>query len=230
MIIQKSLLSLEKPLKYIKTANKLNKYRFIERSSENIFSPETNTMHENNSSKNNKTINSEQLPKEQLINLFRKADLRVGEIIECKPVEDSTKLYIEKITFGNEVRQILSGLRSHVPIEEMKGKVVVFYNLKPRKIAGISSEGMLMCAENIEKTKVEILRPQADAKLGEKIVLADLNYELQGELGLINSKNLKKFLELLSVDADGQATFGKFNLSTENSLLLKSNISNGVIR
>ena len=64
-------------------------------------------------------------------------DLRVGEIIEAKPLEGSDKLYIEKIKFANdEVRQILSGLQKYVPLDQMKGKCIVYYNLKPRPLAG----------------------------------------------------------------------------------------------
>jgi len=83
--------------------------------------------------------------------LFYKCDLRVGKIESCIPHPESEKLYISQINLGDkepENRQILSGLQHHVTVEEMmKRQVIVFGNLKPRKLAGIPSNGMVLVAQ-----------------------------------------------------------------------------------
>ena len=78
---------------------------------------------------------------------FTKLDIRVGEILECKAVENSDKLLCSKIRAGEKVLTVVSGIRKYYSPEEMPGKKVsLIVNLKPRKIAGITSEGMVLCA------------------------------------------------------------------------------------
>ena len=75
---------------------------------------------------------------------FVKVELRIGEIIACEKVEKSSKLLHETVKFGNETRSIVSGIAKHYTPEEMVGKKVVFVtNLKPVKICGVLSEGMI---------------------------------------------------------------------------------------
>ena len=82
---------------------------------------------------------------------FAGMELRVGEVIACEPVEKSKKLLCSKVKIGSEVRQIVSGIRKYYTPEEMVGrKVMVICNLKPAKLAGVLSEGMLLCAEDDE--------------------------------------------------------------------------------
>ncbi|MBP3216864.1 MAG: methionine--tRNA ligase [Lachnospiraceae bacterium] len=92
---------------------------------------------------------------------FAKCAFRVGEIIACERVENSKKLLKFQVKIGTEVRQILSGIRStYDEPEQMIGKkVVVLVNLKPRKMAGMMSEGMLLCAENADG-KLGLLTPE----------------------------------------------------------------------
>lgn len=101
------------------------------------------------------------------------ADLRVGRIVECTRHPESAKLYIEKIDLGEgKLRTIGSGLQEFVPIEQMtEGLCVVFANLKPRKLADIMSEGMVMCAGNSDHTQVELMRPPEGSVVGERVVL-----------------------------------------------------------
>eukprot|EP00349_Pseudokeronopsis_sp_Brazil_P008536 CAMPEP_0202959242 /NCGR_PEP_ID=MMETSP1396-20130829/3487_1 /ASSEMBLY_ACC=CAM_ASM_000872 /TAXON_ID= /ORGANISM="Pseudokeronopsis sp., Strain Brazil" /LENGTH=90 /DNA_ID=CAMNT_0049677727 /DNA_START=254 /DNA_END=526 /DNA_ORIENTATION=+ len=77
-----------------------------------------------------------------------KCDLRVGKIISCEPHPDSAHLYREMIDIGEgQPREIGSGLQGKIPVEEMlKGEIIVFANLKPKKLADIMSRGMVMCA------------------------------------------------------------------------------------
>ena len=80
---------------------------------------------------------------------FAKVQLQVGEIIACEEVKKSKKLLCSQVKIGSQVRQIVSGIKTHYSAEEMVGKkVVVVTNLKPAKLAGVLSEGMILCAEN----------------------------------------------------------------------------------
>lgn len=82
---------------------------------------------------------------------FEKMEFRVGEIISCEAVPKSKKLLCSKVRIGNEVKQIVSGIHKFYTPEEMVGKrVMVLCNLKPAKLAGVMSEGMLLCAEDAD--------------------------------------------------------------------------------
>ncbi|MCI8838407.1 MAG: methionine--tRNA ligase [Hungatella sp.] len=80
---------------------------------------------------------------------FAKMQFQVGEIIACEEVKKSRKLLCSQVKIGSQVRQIVSGIKAHYTPEEMVGKkVMVLMNLAPRKMAGVMSEGMLLCAED----------------------------------------------------------------------------------
>ena len=82
---------------------------------------------------------------------FEKMQFQVGEIIACEPVKKSKKLLCSQVKIGSQVKQIVSGIRKYYTPEEMVGKkVMVLVNLKPAKLAGVLSEGMLLCAEDAE--------------------------------------------------------------------------------
>ncbi len=82
---------------------------------------------------------------------FDKIQLQVGEVLACEAVPKSKKLLCSKVKIGSEVRQIVSGISAHYTPEEMVGKkVVVVTNLKPAKLAGVESQGMILCAEDAE--------------------------------------------------------------------------------
>ncbi len=86
---------------------------------------------------------------------FDKVDIRVGKVLECKKVEKSDKLLVSQIKVGNQVRQIVSGIAKYYKPEDMVGKnVMVIINLKPVKLRGVLSEGMIMAAENEDGTLV----------------------------------------------------------------------------
>lgn len=91
-------------------------------------------------------------PKEEIsIDDFDKVQIRVGEVLECEKVKKSKKLLVSKIRVGNEIRQIVSGIALHYSPEEMVGKkVAVITNLKPAKLCGIMSEGMILAAGDDE--------------------------------------------------------------------------------
>lgn len=96
-------------------------------------------------------------------------DLRVGKIIDVQRHPDADSLYVEKIDLGEpQPRTIVSGLVKHVPIEEMQNRlVVVMCNLKPAKMRGVTSEGMVMCASSPDK--VEVLSPPSTSIPGDLV-------------------------------------------------------------
>ena len=101
--------------------------------------------------------------------IFDQCQFRVGEIIECKEVPKSKKLLCSKVRIGSEVRQILSGIKQHYSAEEMVGKkVMVLVNLQPREIAGMMSEGMLLCAEDADG-KLALMTPERPMPAGAEI-------------------------------------------------------------
>lgn len=100
---------------------------------------------------------------------FEKLQFQVGEIISCEEVKKSRKLLCSKVRIGSEVKQIVSGIKGHYSAEEMVGKkVMVLVNLKPAVLAGVVSEGMLLCAEN-EQGELSLLTPEKDMPAGAEI-------------------------------------------------------------
>ncbi|MBQ8885977.1 MAG: methionine--tRNA ligase [Clostridia bacterium] len=101
---------------------------------------------------------------------FCKVRLQVGEIIACEKVPKSSKLLHETVKFGNETRSIVSGIAKHYTPEEMVGKKVVFVtNLKPVKICGIESQGMILAAEDEDGMLSLVVSDKADLKSGASI-------------------------------------------------------------
>lgn len=96
-------------------------------------------------------------------------DMRIGKIIGVKRHPDADALYVEDVDLGEgRTRTVVSGLVNHVTLEEMQDRVAVFMcNLKPAKMRGILSEGMIMCGSTPEK--VEIIVPPADAQIGDRV-------------------------------------------------------------
>ncbi len=100
---------------------------------------------------------------------FDKMQFAVGEILSCEEVKDSRKLLCFQVKIGSEVRQILSGIKDYYKPEEMVGKkVMVLVNLKPRKMAGLESQGMLLCAED-ENGNLALMTPEKEMPAGAEI-------------------------------------------------------------
>ena len=119
------------------------------------------------------------LPKDPVIDIepkenvfyddFAKLQFQVGEILSCEAVPKADKLLCSQVKIGSQVRQIVSGIRSGYTPEEMVGKkVMVLVNLQPRKIRGLVSEGMLLCAEN-EKGELSLVVPEKEMPAGAEI-------------------------------------------------------------
>lgn len=109
-------------------------------------------------------------PKEEITyEDFAKMQFQVGEIISCEAVPKSKKLLCSQVRIGSQVKQIVSGIKQHYTPEEMVGKkVMVLVNLKPAKLAGVLSEGMLLCAENSEG-ELALVVPEKDMPAGAEI-------------------------------------------------------------
>ena len=100
---------------------------------------------------------------------FAKLQFQLGEILSCEAVPKADKLLCSQVKIGSQVRQIVSGIRSGYTPEEMVGKkVMVLVNLQPRKIRGLVSEGMLLCAEN-EKGELSLVVPEKEMPAGAEI-------------------------------------------------------------
>ena len=100
---------------------------------------------------------------------FAKLQFQVGEIIACEAVKKSKKLLCSQVKLGSQVRQIVSGIKADYTPEEMVGKkVMVVTNLKPAKLAGVLSEGMLLCAEDAQG-RLALMIPEKDMPSGAEI-------------------------------------------------------------
>ncbi|MDE6642166.1 MAG: methionine--tRNA ligase [Acetatifactor sp.] len=100
---------------------------------------------------------------------FAKLQFQVGEIIACEAVPKSKKLLCSKVKIGSQVKQIVSGIKAYYTPEEMVGKkVMVLVNLKPATLAGVVSEGMLLCAED-EAGSLCLMKPEKDMPAGAEI-------------------------------------------------------------
>ena len=118
--------------------------------------------------KNDDAIDIE--PKEEItFDDFEKMQFQVGEIIACEAVPKSKKLLCSQVKVGSQIKQIVSGIRKYYTPEEMVGKkVMVLCNLKPAKLAGVLSEGMLLCAEDAEGN-LALMKPEKEMPSGAEI-------------------------------------------------------------
>ena len=109
-------------------------------------------------------------PKEEItFDDFAKMQFQIGEIIKCEEVPKSKKLLCSQVRIGSQIKQIVSGIKQHYSAEEMVGKkVMVLVNLKPAKLAGVLSEGMLLCAEDAEGN-LALLTPEKEMPAGAEI-------------------------------------------------------------
>ena len=100
---------------------------------------------------------------------FEKMQFQVGEVIACEPVKKSKKLLCSQVKIGSQIKQIVSGIKAHYSAEEMVGKkVMVLVNLKPAKLAGVLSEGMILCAED-ENGELALMVPEKKMPAGAEI-------------------------------------------------------------
>ena len=100
---------------------------------------------------------------------FAKLQIQVGEIVSCEAVKKSKKLLCSQVKIGSKTRQILSGIKQWYSPEEMPGKkVLVITNLKPAKLAGLVSEGMILCAED-DQGRLSLVSPEGEVSCGAQV-------------------------------------------------------------
>lgn len=101
---------------------------------------------------------------------FAKIDLRVARVLEARAHPDADRLILLRIDLGSEQRQLVAGLKAHYAPEELVGKlIVVVKNLKPRKMRGEESRGMLLAASSEDQSQVILISPAADIAPGAKV-------------------------------------------------------------
>ncbi len=128
---------------------RLDEAKKLEEVANDIFKPAEQEVEE-----------QEKMP-EITIDDFAKIELKVGRVLECKPVEGAKKLLVSQIKIGSEVRQIVSGIAEHYTPEQMVGKkVAVVTNLKPVKLRGVLSEGMILASS--DGRGLSLLTPDSD--------------------------------------------------------------------
>lgn len=155
---------------------------------------------------------------------FSKLDIRVGEIVKVWKHPDSTKLYCEQIDVGLDAPlDIASGLQDHYSLEEMQNRrCLVFCNLRPAKLAGFKSNGMVLCA--VKDGKSEFVAPPDGAKVGERIHCDGLDGEPVTAAQVRKKKVLEAVLPLLRTDADCVAHYdGKPLLTSAGPCTVPSN-------
>ena len=153
--------------------------------------------------------------------IFPQIDIRVGNMVECWKHPSSDNLYCERIDVGEgKPREIGSGLQKFVPIEQMSGNVCVMANLKPRKLAGFNSNGMVLALHS--PSGLELVRPGA-VEPGERIGLEGvLQPGKSSFLPLLNPKKkvLESCIDFFCTDSEGYACFGEKKLLTTAGYIL----------
>ena len=101
---------------------------------------------------------------------WEKLDLRVGQIIEIEDIENADKLYKLSIDIGSETRTVCAGIKQYYSKDDLKGKKIIFLtNLAPRKMKGITSEGMILAAVNEDESEVVLISPESEIEVGSKV-------------------------------------------------------------
>lgn len=170
--------------------------------------------------------------------LFYKLDIRVGKIVKAFKHPEADRLYVEHIDLGEESpRQICSGLVEHIPLDQVQGAtVLVVTNLKPTKMVGVVSYGMVLCAMNAEKTKVEFVTPPANAYPGARVYLeGDSSEDLAAYVPEenINGRNKKsswaKVAPELQTDGNRTAMYQGRALRVRGGVLSAPTVASGLI-
>lgn len=109
-------------------------------------------------------------PEQIVFDDFAKIDLRVAKVLEAKAHPDADKLLVLQIDLGDEQRQLVAGIKAYYEPEALVGKlIVVVKNLKPRKMRGEESQGMLLAASDDEKAQVVLVSPEQDIAPGARV-------------------------------------------------------------
>jgi len=163
-----------------------------------------------------------------------KLDIRVGVITKAWEHEEADKLYCEEIDIGEPEgpRSIASGLRAHYALDDLEGqRVLVLANLKTRKMMGFPSHGMVLCACSEDGRVVQFVEPPADAKVGDRIVVAGYeNGAPATENQVMKKKMLDQIFPDLTTNADGVACYKNLPLQVlEGASCLPTDVKSGTV-
>ena len=150
-------------------------------------------------------------PKKEDVMDCGRLDIRVGTIVDVKQHPDADALYVESIDLGEEggPRTIVSGLVKFVPLDKMQGRrVLVLTNLKPSKLRGVESHGMVLCASSADRSAVEPVAVPEGVPNGERVTLAQ-TVEVTTDVLNAKKKEYDKYAPLLTTDAEGVAHWDK---------------------
>ncbi len=169
---------------------------------------------------------SQKSREKSLLNDFKnKVDLRVAKIVEIKRHPKADRLYIEKIDLGYEERQIVSGLVPYYKEEELLGKnIIVVANLKPAKLRGEESKGMLLAAD--DEKSVDVLFVD-DAEPGRRVILEG---DSEGDYGSPSEITIDEFFEIPIIVADYIVKIGSKSLSCKGSIIRAKKVKSGKVR
>ena len=184
---------------------------------------------ENQGKKDKKKDKNQQNKGGDNVHLMSKVDIRVGKIVDIEPNTEGDKLYNEKIDVGNgEIRQIASGLRGRVDINDLKDSLVVcILNLEKRNLKGWPSHGMILCTTG-KDGKIEPLRPPSDSVPGDLVYIGDLPREPVPD----KKCPWKKVCDKLLVNGKKEATYKdekEYVWHTDKGTIVSPTIADGTI-
>lgn len=162
-------------------------------------------------------------------------DIKVGRVLKCEKHPHADKLYLSQVDVGEaEPRQIVSGLKEFIPLEEMQQRAVaVLCNLKPTSLQGVKSFAMILAASSADHSQVELLDVPAGAKTGERISFAgyqvDPAFADAAELPRANEKVLKAVMADLKTDAEGVAKYKDAPFNTSAGVVRVKSLVNSTI-
>eukprot|EP01023_Acetabularia_acetabulum_P012790 TRINITY_DN16013_c0_g2_i1.p1 TRINITY_DN16013_c0_g2~~TRINITY_DN16013_c0_g2_i1.p1 ORF type:complete len:254 (-),score=39.85 TRINITY_DN16013_c0_g2_i1:281-1042(-) len=176
---------------------------------------------ENKKQKQDKNVASkgddQQIPQQH--EFFVKAKIKVGKVILVEEIEGSDKLYKCQVDLGEEKRQVVAGLKKYLNVDELLNRLVVCVcNLKPAKLAGETSEAMIMAAEtqNAEKVVVKTLIPPEGSSGGDEVWVQGV--DVRCSVKQMKSDHWKKVMEQMRV-LGGKACHASTPLTTQNGLV-----------
>ena len=161
--------------------------------------------------------------------LIHKCEFKVGTITKVWNHPEADKLYCEEVDCGEgEVRQIASGLRDFIPIEQMQGaRVLVFANLKPRPLKGFTSNGMVLCASAPGKTSVEFVIPPEGVPNGEVVTFEGHTLEAGSTNFMAKKKVPEKVLPDLKLSPEGVAMWRDIPFMTSKGAVTAPTLKEG---
>ena len=159
------------------------------------------------------------------------SEVRVGVILDAKPHPESDKLYVETIDLGEGTpRTVLSGLAQHMTLDQVKGaRVVCICNLKPRKMAGIESQAMVLCASDADKSKLAFVEPPAGAAPGDLVTWEGFPGAPETAKKMDKKKAWESIQPCFATDGKGVATYKGAPFAVAGGVCAAPSVFGGII-